>query len=237
MKVISRKLVRKAIEMINNLAKVDSDNEDDEDDDEDEDDEHAAEDSDFEGDAIELGEVPPSNIRRRRRAVWKELEDTFFTERSEVEEFLRRQGFSPQGSILGKARVETFNFRCTLMKRFSCDARARYFQQSAPGAGGVNSEWTLQMAYEHDHKPAKEKFKRGFPAAVQDAICDAVQQEPYIKLSRLESVLGSKLGEACPQMTTEMRKKLKNHLCREKARHLKNFSAETLQQCQQLYIT
>jgi len=36
MKVISRKLVRKAIEMINNLAKVDSDNEDDEEDDEDE---------------------------------------------------------------------------------------------------------------------------------------------------------------------------------------------------------
>ena len=69
------------------MEEVHSDNdehidEDDEDDDEDEDDEHAAEDSasDFEGDAIE-GEVPPSNIRRRRRAVWKELEDTYFTER------------------------------------------------------------------------------------------------------------------------------------------------------------
>lgn len=39
MKVISRKLVRKAIEMINNLAKVEDSDEDDEDDDDEDEDE------------------------------------------------------------------------------------------------------------------------------------------------------------------------------------------------------
>jgi len=56
-----------------------SDDHIDEDDDEDEHAESAAEDS--EEDSMIEGEVPPSNIRRRRRAVWKELEDNFFTER------------------------------------------------------------------------------------------------------------------------------------------------------------
>jgi hypothetical protein len=55
MKVISRKLVRKAIEMINNLSKVeDSDEDDDDDDDDDEDEDKDKEDSE---DKAEGGET------------------------------------------------------------------------------------------------------------------------------------------------------------------------------------
>ena len=97
------------------------------------------------------GEDPPSNIRRRRRAVWKELEDTFFAERPSEEPCAARHGpfagnFPRQLSLHFDERFSCEAQACAVtFKLVPCVSLLTKKQQSAPGAGGVNPEWTLQI--------------------------------------------------------------------------------------------